>query len=80
MENKVTGMKFILIVMDSLNVGALPDAERYGDGGAATFQSIYSAKEDIRIPNLRSLGFGNIDGMPQSLKVKSPIEDRKSVV
>ncbi len=65
-------MKFILIVMDSLGVGALPDAERYGDGGAATFQSIYSAKEDIRIPNLRSLGFGNIDGMPQSLKVKSP--------
>lgn len=66
-------MKFILIVMDSLGVGALPDANEYGDKGAFTFGSIYNEYKEISIPNLRKLGFCNIDGMPNKLAVNNPI-------
>ena len=34
------GKKVILIVTDSLGVGAMPDAAEYGDAGADTFGSI----------------------------------------
>jgi phosphopentomutase len=51
-----------IIVMDSLGIGALPDAERYGDAGADTLLHILEAAPDLRIPNLLSLGLGNIRG------------------
>lgn len=51
-----------LIVMDSLGVGALPDAERYGDKGADTLGHIAREYSELSIPNLRKLGFGNIQG------------------
>ncbi|WP_207710495.1 phosphopentomutase [Aminipila butyrica] len=49
-----------LIVLDSLGVGELPDAESYGDKGADTLGHIVDTTPDINIPNLRLLGFGNI--------------------
>ena len=35
--------RVILIVMDSLGIGALPDAVEFGDAGADTFGHIYDA-------------------------------------
>ncbi|MGI6719491.1 MAG: phosphopentomutase [Anaerovoracaceae bacterium] len=57
----------ILIVLDSLGIGALPDAGNYGDEGSDTLGSIVRAKPDIRIPHLVTLGLGNIEGV-DSLK------------
>jgi phosphopentomutase len=51
-----------IIVMDSLGIGALPDAENYGDAGADTLLHILEATPGLRIPNLLSLGLGNIVG------------------
>ena len=49
----------IIIVLDSLGVGALPDAEKYGDKGVDTLGHI--AKNcRLNIPNLLKLGMGNI--------------------
>jgi len=53
--------RVILIVMDSLGIGALPDAVEFGDAGADTFGHIYDAYPTMQIPNLQLLGFGNID-------------------
>lgn len=56
-------MKFkrvFLIVLDSLGVGAMPDASEYGDQGAHTLNSVLGAKEEIKIPNLVKMGFGNL--------------------
>lgn len=62
-----------LIVMDSMGVGALPDAEKYGDKGADTFGHIAERIEDFQIPNLRALGLGNIRGAAGgSLRVEAP--------
>lgn len=55
--------KVILIVTDSMGVGALPDAAGYGDAGANTFGHILETKKDIKIPNLKRLGIGNIQGV-----------------
>lgn len=53
--------RVILIVLDSLGIGQLPDAEKYGDKGADTFSHILRSKPDLAIPGLLDLGFGNIE-------------------
>ena len=61
-----------IIVMDSLGIGALPDAGRFGDEGADTLGHILDSCS-LRIPNLRKLGMGNITGAAGGrLEVKEP--------
>ena len=54
--------RIIWIVLDSVGIGALPDAERFDDVGADTLGHIAEAYPDMKIPNLRVLGLGCIDG------------------
>jgi len=65
--------RVILIVLDSLGIGALPDAETYGDSGANTLASIKKAKPDLNIPNLTKLGLGLIDGVEVLEKENEPL-------
>ena len=66
--------KVVLIVTDSMGVGALPDAAAYGDAGADTFGHILENKRDIKIPNLIRLGLGNIQGVSwKNLACDKPI-------
>ncbi len=51
----------LLIVLDSLGVGAAPDAAEYGDEGADTLGHII-ARTGLRLPALHSLGLGRILG------------------
>lgn len=60
------------MVLDSLGIGAMPDAEKYGDAGAHTLDHIAAAMPDFRIPNLVKLGLGNIDGVTKITKEHSP--------
>ena len=50
----------IIIVLDGLGVGALPDAESYGDAGSNTLGNMARALGGLSLPNLESLGLGNI--------------------
>lgn len=54
--------RVFLIVLDSVGIGALPDAEKFGDYGANTLFSV-SKSDKFSIPNLINLGIGNIDGV-----------------
>lgn len=54
--------RIFLIVLDSLGIGAMPDAAKYGDAGANTLGHIWEQREDLNIPNLRRLGLGNLCG------------------
>jgi phosphopentomutase len=56
-------MRAILIVLDSVRIGAAPDAAKYGDEGAATLQHIGSAQGGLRLPTLQRLGLGNIPSL-----------------
>src|SRR5947207_562127 len=49
----------IVIVMDSVGVGELPDAAAYGDQGSNTVANIAS-RIPLKVPTLRSLGFDRI--------------------
>jgi phosphopentomutase len=53
--------RVILIVMDSVGVGELPDADLYGDSGSNTLGNIAKGVKDFRLENLEALGLGNID-------------------
>jgi len=55
--------RVIIIVMDSMGIGALPDAEKYGDSGTNTLGHIIEACGGLYIPNLLGLGIGNIEGV-----------------
>lgn len=62
----IMAKRVILIVCDSMGVGAAPDAERFGDAGSDTFGHIARTMGDRFVtPNLSSMGFGNIDGLDQ---------------
>jgi phosphopentomutase len=50
-----------IIVLDSVGIGALPDAKDFCDAGAHTLGNIYE-KRGLKLPNLFSLGLGNIPG------------------
>ena len=52
----------ILIVLDSVGIGELPDADRYGDVGSNTLGNIAKAIPGFSLPNLEQLGLGAIPG------------------
>lgn len=52
--------KLILIVLDSVGVGELPDAGVYGDIGTNTISHIAQEVGGLQLPNLAALGLGNI--------------------
>jgi phosphopentomutase len=62
----------LVIVFDSLGVGELPDAGRYGDTGSHTLDNLARAAGTVRLPNLASLGLGLIDGIKTIEKAARP--------
>lgn len=52
--------RVILMIADSLGVGAEPDAYRYGDEGSNTLLHAAEGTPGFAIPNLQKLGIGNI--------------------
>jgi phosphopentomutase len=59
--------RVLVIVLDSCGVGALPDAGRYGDDGAATLPHTAAACGGLALPALQRLGLGcitAISGVP----------------
>ena len=59
---KLSGRRIFLIVLDSMGVGAAPDAADFGDEGSNTLGAIRD-HEDFNCPNLRRLGLFNIEGV-----------------
>lgn len=64
--------RVIWIVLDSVGMGALPDAARFGDEGANTIGNIVRQCGALKLPALRALGYGNIDGMQGIEAVEHP--------
>ena len=55
-------MRVFLIVIDSFGIGAMPDADKFGDVGSDTYGNIY-AQTGVLLPTLVSMGLNNIDGV-----------------
>ena len=52
--------KFIIVVMDSVGVGELPDAAQYGDEGSNTVGNMIKMFGSLDLPNLSRLGLCRI--------------------
>lgn len=60
-----------LIVLDSVGIGELPDAYKYGDEGSNTLSNILKNSTNVKLPNLNKLGLGLIEGVEGLEHVKS---------
>jgi len=59
--------RVFLIVIDSVGVGAMPDAYKFGDVGSNTISHLAKASGGVHLPLLQSWGYGNltsIEGVP----------------
>jgi len=65
--------RVLLIVLDGLGIGELPDADEYGDKGSNTLRNMADAVGGLNLSNLESLGLGFLGefkgiAMPSQLK------------
>lgn len=76
--------RIILLILDSLGIGELPDAKEYKDEGSNTLVNIIKALllspstrgikgEGFTLPNLEAMGLGLIQGIEGLKKAKTPI-------
>ncbi|MFT5291043.1 MAG: phosphopentomutase [Planctomycetota bacterium] len=64
--------RVFLIVLDSLGVGAMPDAAEFGDEGAHTLDHLVEAGGGLDAPRLVELGLGNVPGVTAVPSVATP--------
>ena len=64
--------RVFVIVLDSLGVGALPDAGRFGDEGAHTLDHIVGATGGLAVPQLIAAGLGHVPGVSALPKIERP--------
>src|SRR5436190_824350 len=63
--------RITLIVLDGAGIGAMPDAPEWGDAGSDTFGHICESRH-LSLPNLQSLGLGNIRPLAGVAKIENP--------
>ena len=66
-------MRVVLIVLDSVGIGALPDAGLYGDEGSDTLGNIARAVGTLHLPNMAALGLGNLAHAPRAIPGVPPL-------
>jgi len=58
----LTARRVIVVVLDGAGVGALPDADHYGDQGSNTLKHVLEKHQGLKLDNLYSLGLASILG------------------
>jgi phosphopentomutase len=64
--------RVFLIVLDSLGVGALPDAKNSGDESAHTLDHLIEAAGGLDVPELCAIGLGHVPGVTRVQRVAKP--------
>ena len=65
--------RIFTIVIDSLGVGAMPDAADFGDAGTDTLGHISEYRDEFVIPNLQKMGLANLHQLKQVAPVDNPL-------
>ncbi len=71
-KTKESIARVILIVLDSVGIGEMPDAAKYGDYGVNTFSNIARDYKNFKVDNLVKLGISNIEGVANLQKCPAP--------
>jgi phosphopentomutase len=64
---------FFIVVLDGVGIGELPDASKYKDEGSNTLCNMANAVGGLKLPNLGSLGLGNIIPIEGIKTVTTPL-------
>lgn len=67
------GERAIVIVLDSVGIGELPDSHLYGDEGSNTLKNTALAVGGLYLPNMQKLGLGNIEDIAGVAREKNAI-------
>ncbi|SDH07864.1 phosphopentomutase [Desulfosporosinus hippei] len=65
--------RVIIIVLDSVGIGEMPDAANYGDVGSYTLGNIARQRGGLNLPHLQKLGLGNINSITGVPATPSPL-------
>lgn len=65
--------RVLLMLLDSVGIGALPDAASYGDASATTVQHTLDHNPGLTLPNLEKMGLFSLPGLNQYASGISPI-------
>lgn len=65
-------MRAIIIVLDAVGIGELPDAALYGDEGSNTLMHVKEACPQLNLKNMCRMGLGLIDGYNVYEKTQKP--------
>lgn len=63
---------FIVIILDGVGIGELPDAKKYGDEGSSTLVNIANYVNGMHLSILQELGLGNIERIKGVLPTSQP--------
>jgi len=66
-------LKIVLIVLDSVGIGEMPDAEKFGDKGSNTLVNTAKSVGGLKMPNMARLGLGKLDDIPGVESVQSAL-------
>jgi phosphopentomutase len=66
-------MRVILLILDGVGCGALPDAKEYGDEKANTLANVAKERGKIFLKHLEKMGLGNVISIKGVKKISSPI-------
>ncbi len=65
-------MTVTVIVLDSVGLGALPDAGTFGDAGAHTLDHTLEVTQ-VELPHFQRLGLGNVEGVASVEPAETPL-------
>jgi len=63
--------RIVLLVLDSVGIGEMPDAADWGDQGADTFGNILKSRK-VDLPNLQKFGLANIRTLENLPAIENP--------
>jgi phosphopentomutase len=63
---------FVIIVLDGIGVGELPDAAKYNDAGSNTLGNMARVLHGLTLPNLEAFGLGNIIDIQGVARTQKP--------
>lgn len=72
LKDKPCPKRVLIIVMDGVGVGALPDATAYGDEGSCTLGNLAQVVRGLNLPQLGLLGLGNVIPIKGLPRVRQP--------
>ena len=77
----MSNTRAIIIVIDSMGIGAMPDCKDFGDiPECNTLKHVCEFNKGLNVPNLEKMGLGNIQDFDGIKKVENPIATYATLV